>query len=529
MFKLRNPNQSRLANARLGMFMQRLRESLTESADLSTLRQKMAELFKQFFQSGGTTNIDLDRVLLSKTALPSVREWNELMDMIENDITAGFQELEALNEMAVAASNMGSVLVNDLRERVSVAASKVIDVRLKSGQLNEQLIVAGDDFNDLSLVDVNFALQNPQAQVITGQGAVTLARAEALNLINPDNVQVQVKPLNQNITTGPTPDNTNRFYEGNFFDFLGKARPEGGQFHLEEKAKPGVARQGDGGIRVLDLEQGGFFDQVGDLRRLNEDVNRDGLPYKPEDILVIDRGATQEEKAEQRRKMLDGNPDTFWECEVVQRAEELSRLARGNPIEGTNGNPDDRYFIQEYAKGAIDALLPNSAQPSSSNVLREPEPLDDPATPDTLRAKAASAEIDRFDLEIEIQLRLPSPQPLNFLTLNPYNFDETAWLEVFEISTSPDESSAFELIEGFATNQFENTLTDEANEELSPEEAKVVLSPNRYAYRGQGFWSFPVRTVRLIKFKIRQRTPVPNPYQRVIVQLRRQLTKTVSK
>jgi hypothetical protein len=354
---------------------------------------------------------------------------------------------------------------------------------------------------------------------------VTLARIEAINVFEGANVNIDVKPLNAGITTNPTPDNTNRFYEGNFFDFGGQARPEGGKFHLEEKIKPGVVRSGDGEIKMVELESNTFFQNAGDLRK-GGGLPGDNNPISPDDIQVIDRGASAEEKQQSRLKMVDGNPDTFWECEVVQVANELDRIARGTPNTLSTSVGGSAYAPPQYVKKMTGRTKQGVGPQYSVEV--EPNPTHDPATPERLRAFAASAEIDQFDLEVEFIFRLSRPQFLNFLTFNPYNFDEAAWLEIFEVSTSPDQSSAFEIIEGFENNQFQNTLTGEANEELDADEAKNVLSPDRYAYRGQGVWTFPVRTVTRIKFKIRQKTPVPNPYQTLVVQLRRQLTRTSS-
>lgn len=534
MLKLRQPNETRLSNSRLARFMMRVRESLRERgrSNLTDLRRELAKQFVTFFNRSGEPELTLEEFEIRENDLPNTREWNLMMEALETDLRTAFDEITQLNQLAVAVHNYGQVVAGQLREKAAQAASKVIDVRLQSGQLESQLIIAGDDFNDLSKVDQSFSLQNPAADIITDQGVCTLSRVEASNVIDPSDVVIEVKPLNiQNQVdsdgrTQATPDGTRRFYEGNFFDYLGKSRPEGGKFHLEERVQPGMVRSGEGITKTLDLESPDLFNQVGDLRRGDEN-SEDVLtnpPLSPGDIIVIDRGASEEEKRLVRQKMMDGNPDTFWECEFVIKDETLERLARGQPVNDVDTVFTTRQENPDDAPAAISPVLSGTA-----NLEIEPEPLQDRATPAQLRAAAADESVDRFDLEVEIVIRLPRPAEINFLTLNPYNFDETAWLEVFEVSTSEDESSAFELIEGFDQNQFQNTLTNEANEELRADEAKSVLSPDRYAYRGQGVWTFPVRTVSRIRFKVRQKTPVPNPYQRLVVQLRRQLTRTISR
>ena len=157
--------------------------------------------------------------------------------------------------------------------------------------------------------------------------------------------------------------------------------------------------------------------------------------------------------------------------------------------------------------------------------------------PSTIAARARSRFgdflrsrlVDIFDLEVEVVLRLRQgiQRHANFISLNPLNFGERAWLEVFDVATAETDQSPFLPIEGFDQGLFANTLTDEANEELSEGVHKAVLAPSRYSYRGQGIWTFPTRRVNSVRLKLRQRTPVPSPYQRMHVQLRRTITRSV--
>jgi hypothetical protein len=106
------------------------------------------------------------------------------------------------------------------------------------------------------------------------------------------------------------------------------------------------------------------------------------------------------------------------------------------------------------------------------------------------------------------------------------NFGETAWLEVIDVSTASDESAAFQMIEGFGEQVFDNILTNEANEELTDGELKTTLAPNRYSYRGLGVYTFAPRQASRIRLRLRQRTPVPVTYERMAVQLNRTLSAT---
>jgi hypothetical protein len=470
-------------------------------ANLVNAREKLSTLFRTFYRKAGRPTFEPK--LFRKGQLPIAEDWNSSMQAIRDDLVTAYEELHTARDIAVLTNNYNQIITEELAKRAAEAASKVIDLRLLSGQLQPDLIVAGDDFNNLDKVDQSFSLQNPLAEVLTDQGAVTLKRVEAVNVLSPD-VSVKVDPLG-GINRNAGVENTNRFYEGKFFGYLGEARPEGGAFHLEEKVSPDAIVSGDSEVFEINMYKtnslGEFdFSQFPDQRfvgvqgrPLNE--NRTGLALRPEDIQVIDRGATPEELAEARHKMIDGNPATFWECEYVK------------PI-------PEKWLPKDV--GIIGGVI---------NAVAGEEPKE--LTPADLRALAGLVDAKlKFDLEIEVTLELPTPQNINFVLLNPQNFSETAWLEVYELSSAASESAIYEVIEGFDQNQFDNVLTDEANEELNADQSKVVLSPDKYSYRGLGVWSFPVRMAKFVRFKIRQRTPVPDPYQRLVIQLRRLLTKT---
>jgi hypothetical protein len=108
------------------------------------------------------------------------------------------------------------------------------------------------------------------------------------------------------------------------------------------------------------------------------------------------------------------------------------------------------------------------------------------------------------------------------------NFGETTWIDVTEVSTALDDQSGFVPIEGFDLNRFANVLTNEANEEVSNDLVVDTLAPSRFAFRGTGVWSFPVREAKFIRFRLKQRVPVPDPYQRMAVQLNRTIQKNES-
>jgi hypothetical protein len=403
------------------------------------------------------------------------------------------------------AVNAAMVASKEIQNRANYAQTLITDLRMLANQLDTEVVVAGDDFASTDRIDSAFPLSYQKADIDTVHGMATLAKVSVTNVVTPG-MKIQVAPLGPAAALNrlPTPDNSARFYEGFFYAPIGDPRPEGGKWHLEERVRPGVTVPGASDIFNLNLDAGQAdpFKDFPDLET-QKATRPQGFPLNPEDIVVIDRGANLEELNLIRRRMVDGNPDTHYECEFVINAPELDEIAK--KLSG----------IDQAAGGSGQALgdeLPQVALLS----------------PEELRARAAKSDIDRFDFEVEFIFELESRQTVNFITINPMNFGETAWLEVFDVSTASDESDGFHLVDGFGDQTFDNILTNEANEELTDGEAKTTLAPNRYTYRGLGVYTFPPRQVQRVRIRLRQRTPIPVPYERTAVQLNRTLSSSTT-
>ena len=459
---------------------------------------------------------------------PTVEEWNETLEDISEDLKTLYQERIRIGDLSRLTFNYNQTLVNELTERAARTASKVIDLRILSGQLQEHAIVGGDDFNDGSRIDPGFAREYPRAEIVPGQGIMTLQRVESTKTITEDD-DVTVNPLTPGVTRSEKAElrpNVKRFYEGHFYDYIGRSRPEGGIWNLEEKlidpeqdsegysitrissqfstatnednSKAFDAGVEDGSITTAFYNTDGTAastaDSSGftDLRNENDTDLRPGEPISVDDIRVVDLGATPEELSASRARMVDNSADSFWECEYV--------IPRDQPQSGTP------------TTGFGSVVLPN----------RDPHDLDENGNP-----LVSLSAVDKMDLDVEVIVRFAQgPQKVNFITLNPYEFEQAAWLEVYDVATAPSQDSPFETIPGFGQGLFQNTLTDEANEELDEGTFKTTLAPTRYSYRGQGVWTFPVREVEQIRFKIRQKAPIFSDYQVMNIQLRRTLTRT---
>lgn len=400
-----------------------------------------------------------------------------------------------------------------MSRRAAEAASKVTDLRILSGQLDGQSIIAGDDFQDTSRIDLKYATQFPKAEVVGKDGICTLARLDSENILL-DGAEINITPVGLSI--GSNVDNTERFYEGDFYDFIGKARPEGGNWNLEELVDPtllddlsgdrvptfGDSQDGSNNALFLGGEhthQNTFHgagganwtppslrdNAINDLRQPGEE-RQVGDPLRPEDITVVDRGATEAEKNVARQKIIDGNSDSFWECEYVVNA---TSLEDENVVFDDNGNLSTSLSQQQLRNRA--ALLDQTLE---------------------------------IDLEIYVTIKLPETRDVNWLSINPMNFGESTYLQVVEVSTALDEGAGFIPVEGLDNNRFANILSASVNEELQEEDVAAIMAPSRNSFRGQGVFSFPSRSAKMIRFKLRQTTPVPDPYQRMSIELNRNRT-----
>jgi len=510
--RFRLPIRSALAVRKLSQEVRRRKAALLSKAEgnmTDALRDIMNAAERVLKRIG---KMKFDPVYLATDADPDPVAWNENLYQIEEDLTVAFEEEKRIREMSDVVDHSAEMAAREIEYKANLATSQSTDLRLVSGQLDQDVLVFGDSFQDMSKVDTSFPLGNAPADVITAHGIASLKRTSVRNVITAD-AQVDITPLQPSQFFTPETDfgrlpnfnaqegtNVHRFYEGRFYAPLGEGRPEGDRWHLEEKVKPGVVVEGD---RDYTFNPEGLFDQFPDLRDQNDQITRPGDALAPGDIVVVDRGASLGELVNSRQRMLDGDPTSFWESEFVIHTPEIQEAIE--TAEGRSGasDPGDNP----------DAVIEGAAQ----------------ITPQALRdlAKKKDRQLGH-DFEISIVYTLERREQINVITVSPMNFHEQAWLEITEVSTSSDVSSEFSLIDGFESNLFERVLTDEANAELTEDEASALLSTNRHSARGTAVFHFQPRSVSRIRVRIKQRVPVPSEFERVAIQLTRTLTNTTT-
>lgn len=472
--RFKSPNTSRITKNKIAALFDRIvrRNAMRARGSIFDILSELFIEFKMFFTKAKSPKFQFTP--LRKGDVVVAEEYNETnMDVIE-DLTVCTDEINAIKPMIIGSYNAARQMAKELENRSETALSKITDIRLFEGQLGQEIVVMGDDFLNTNKIDNKFSLSAPSADVRTAEGLVTLNRVETINLVD-ENTDITCEPtmpgdITTESNTGST--NTNRYYEGNFYNFISSARPEGGNWHLEERLY---------GIDEADLNSTTVASATNDAPdEFNSDLDGAYIPgtaIRPQDVVIYDRGASESEKNNIRKRMFDEDSATFWEAEYIK--------------DFTPSQTDD-----------IDLTL------------------------DELAAEAIQQ--DTKDFEVQLTIDFGSEKPVTWLSLDPINFGETAWLEITDIATQGSGEEGFKTIPNLFNNRFANTLTDEANEELQADVAAQILAPDRYSFKGKGVFNFPTVFAQYIKVKVKQKVPVPNLYQRLSVQLTRSIDTTVS-
>lgn len=275
-----------------------------DSSNISIAINEVYNTLNDYFTLVGSAEFIPE--IISENDIPSPRIYNKNLITIHNDLVRFYGDLKKLVEAYVSSYNYSQLVSKDILEQANGLASIVVDLNILNNFDRGDTIVAGDDFNTLDFVDTSIALGSDSAELIPGGGGLTLSRDSSIDLVN-TSTKIEIVPIapvsdSSSVNTSPTPGNLERFYEGNFYNFLGLARPEGGQFNFKT------------------------------LTSLKED-EASNLKDNTETILV-DIGATEEARNASRALLFDKNPDTFWECEYIYRL-------NNNKLFNFNSNEDD--------------------------------------------------------------------------------------------------------------------------------------------------------------------------------------------
>lgn len=460
-------NSSNSTLVKLENALDRLKEYDETDGTINEKLGNALSLFTSYFNT--LSDPEFTPVHLKKGDVATSEDYNKNLKAIYNDLARFYEELNNFNEANNKAFNYSQVVINEIRKKAAQLSSIVLDLRILNGFTRGDVIVAGDDFINQDFINNSIGLGSDKAEILPGGAGLSLARQGTNSLSTAPNVQVQVIPISpagtssspeSSVNLAPTPGNLERFYEGNYYNFLGEARPEGGQFNLQS---------------IVDTES-------------LSGVTSGSFENTAEEVFVVEYGASEEVKAQARRKMIDGNPDTFWECEY------LFKLS--DPLQ------DDIEELVVVTTDPDDPANPNEA-PSTTAVDINVNELNELALQE-----------DTTDLVIDIIITLPFEQNVNFVSINPLLFSNKAYIEVIDISTTNDTQVDFETVQNWAELQFPKTITPEANEFLTDSQEGASLAPSKFAYAGQGVYPFPVTVANSVKIRLRMADPIAQIYER---------------
>jgi len=533
MFKYRLPSRTGIFDKALQFELRKIRRQISESTSegFRGLVARSMEAFRTFILSLGKPRFKFMGITIGNNTT-SREYYNKTRKTIEQDMVVAEEDVSNLGYASVESFNVASILAKELETISAQAGSKAQDLALISRDDEGGALVAGDDFTTRNLISDTHPLTMPEAYVDTQQGMVTLARTTSEPVINPETVDIEVKPITAGIDnkSDSYKDNLGRFYEGRYYALAGQAEPEGGRWHLEELTSA-PADNGfyysyenkhsyDGGqsYKVAEYEYDG---NEGTVNPVGAHVDEDGEIVIKNEIIIRDRGATEEEKKGVRKNMVDGAADTYWQCEFVFKPKTFGSTAA--TLQGrrwTSFNAKKGKTSGEKTEG------PESYTPGTVTDLRgtfDEVAGDEDArlqvTPEDLRTAAKS--FDNLDLEVTVTMVLPEPKEMNWLNLNPMNFGETAWLKIRNIEVAETRGDVYRQIPNFSGGRFQNILTEDVNHEVGSETVEHIMAPNQYSYRGTGIWTFPTRKVQAIRITIAQEVPTPVLYQKIRVQMHR--------
>lgn len=546
MQRVRQPNRSMMNADRAKALLEAVRRQIERGETTHPeLKAAVFQAFEKMFTE--LSEPSAKYMPLMSMGLRDPKQYNEVLDAVEADINAAARDAKNLSDSIVSCFNYSTVLARQLDTRVKKVTSKSQDLQMLSETFAEDTVVAGDDFADSSRIDKSAALEVERIEMVPTDNHVTLKREQGENVLTGRDTTIRIL-------------SAFKIYEGLFYAQNGESRPEGGRFHFSgsdnslqtdstspgapsdllkrynnwrvDASLPAQVQTPTGAMNRSDItakqatiwaQSGGgwgpFSSAEWDMIANNYHMdpafaNEPGLLSPTPKEVDTDKGAPLSERTINRQRMLDGNQDTFWECEYVINASEA--LTRSDSASGTQptgqsqaGQPTSGSAVQGNAPGSGGE---GNSPPDETGAAGGQVTLGD------LINKISGPAIDKIDLDCTIILELSESKIINWINLLPHNFSDATWLEVSDVSTSLDGAN-WEEIDGLRNQQHESVLTNEANSELTEDELAVTLAPNKFKYAGQGVWTFSAREAKFVRIKLLQKTPIPAPYDVLKVDL----------
>ncbi len=446
----------------LAVIEQKRKDSIKDVQSENNLFKELWGALKGFFTNLGKPT--LQKRFLKKTAPALSSEYNDTMRETRDDIKVAHVEVDSLGSLMVKNFNYGESERQMILNKIRGLNSKNIDYSFYSKGAKDRSLYGLDSFIDKAKVDfTKIGAGATAAEIVTDQGIVTLARGGNLDRAP---LVKDVTGISESIPAWQ-PVQEIGGYEGLYFGMRGEARPEGGRWHLE---------------------------------------------YTANGQTLYDKGAEESELKPRRMEMFDGNPETFWECELVS----------DNLVGYQN-----KYNGQQISVAEFEQLRSNEVNSPNVHIQGDTVVTGDYGSLIEDYIPVSSAGLSQF-MKVDFVVHLSRAVNVNWLNLNPNNFGTTNYIDVLSVETSEDGQS-FERLDGFDDHEYDITLTSEANEELTEGQVFDTLAPDKFKYAGQGIWTFSPRKTRLVKFSLRQPQSYVKPYEVLKYKTEQEITNTTTK
>ena len=239
----------------------------------------------------------------------------ENINSLDEDLTRLYTMASSVSTLTLKSFNFSTIVANELITSAQIAASKVLDLSIIGGFVKGKVFVAGDDFTSNDFIDTSVGINTSQAEILKGGAAMALKRVGSVQVTSPNNEITITQVAPQNTTSDPnnphppTPGNLERFYEGKFYAYIGEIEPEGGFLDIQYIVDPAnIITSGSSTTADGQTDDSDAFDAY---------------------TSALDAGfyaimpPTEEAKKIIRHRMLDGQPDTYWQCEYVYETPSL--------------------------------------------------------------------------------------------------------------------------------------------------------------------------------------------------------------
>jgi hypothetical protein len=293
--------------------LENISASMANESELAKILSDATTEFNKFFLNYGKPYFTAHK--FNKHDSPQSSVYNENLTTLDEDFRRLYTMVGSLSTLTIRSFNYATIVAKEIVNTAQISASKVLDLNIIGGFLKGQVFVAGDDFSTSDYVDTSVGLDTTQAEILKGGAAMALKRVGSVQVSNPSN-KITITPVQPGgtETLDPTPGNLQRFYEGKFYAPIGEQEPEGGyldiQYLVDTSAVPasGFTNTTDG----KETTSGDPGSSAEDAYNAAQDIG----------FFAI-MPPTESEKDVIRARMLDGNPDSYWQAEFVYQTPSL--------------------------------------------------------------------------------------------------------------------------------------------------------------------------------------------------------------